>query len=140
MELVLFRGYLRKGANGALFCNGKLICFTIELPWRNNQKRISCIPEGSYKVEKRFSEKFGNHLELKNVINRSLILIHPANNALKELKGCIAPVSKITGEGVGNSSRRAMLKLMIEVNKYISKNEDLLLTIKKGNYEISGKI
>jgi len=140
MELVLFRGYLRKGANGALFCNGKLICFTIELPWRNNQKRISCIPEGTYKVEKRFSEKFGNHLELKNVLNRSLVLIHPANNALKELKGCIAPVSEITGEGVGISSRKAMLKLMIEVNKYSSKNEDLLLTIKKGNYEISGKI
>jgi hypothetical protein len=140
MELVVYRDYLRKGTNGALFYCQKLLCYTIELPWKNNQKRVSCIPEGTYKIEERFSEKFGNHLELKNVPNRSLILIHPANNALNELKGCIAPVSKITGEGMGISSRIAMLKLMNEVKKYSSKNEELLLTIKKGNYEISGKI
>jgi hypothetical protein len=137
MKLVIKRVYSEKGTNGALFCCQKLLCYTIELPWRNNEKMVSCIPEGTYKIDFRFSEKFGNHLEVKNVINRSLILIHPANNALKELKGCIAPVSKITGEGLGISSRKAMLKLMNEVKKHSSKNVKLELTIKKENYEIS---
>jgi hypothetical protein len=34
-------------------------------------------------------------LEVIDVKNRKLILFHPANNALKELNGCIAPVTKL---------------------------------------------
>ena len=44
---------------------------------------------------------------LTGVTGRSLILIHPANNAMKELRGCIAPVSKHTGQGKGSGSRIA---------------------------------
>lgn len=110
MALELYRNYYKKGTNGVIYSNGKFNCFTIELPWKKNQHRISCIPESTYKIGFRFSEKFGAHLELKNVLDRSFILIHPANNALKELKGCIAPVTKITGAGTGISSRKAMFK------------------------------
>ena len=35
---------------GQLFLNGERFCDTLELPWKNNQRRISCIPEGEYKV------------------------------------------------------------------------------------------
>lgn len=140
MTLELYRNYSKNGTNGAIFSDGKFICFTIELPWKTNQKSASCIPEATYKIGFRNSEKFGNHLELKNVLDRAFILIHPANNALKELKGCIAPVSKITGAGTGISSRKAMLELMNTIKKYHTKNEDLVLTIKKGNYEFSGTI
>jgi len=78
-------------------------------------------------------------LELKNVKDRTLILIHPANSALKELKGCIAPVFEITGEGQGVLSRKAKKKLINEVEKHFKKNDEISLTIKKGNYEIRGE-
>ena len=68
---------------------------------------ISCIPEGRYVLERRHSHKFGWHLHVKAVPNRSFILIHPGNCANSELKGCIAPVSKITGRGKGVFSRKA---------------------------------
>lgn len=119
MEILLERMYFPEGTNGVLSFEGKEICKTIELPWRNNQKRISCIPEGKYKIRKRFSAKFKWHLELTNVKNRSLILFHPANNALKELNGCIAPVTQTTGEGRGNESRKAFEKLKKLVFPYL---------------------
>ena len=119
MEIVLKRMYFPEGTNGALSFEGKEICKTIELPWRNNKARVSCIPEGKYKIRKRFSAKFKWHLELINVKNRKYILLHPANNALKELNGCIAPVSQITGEGRGNESRKAFEKLKNLVFPYL---------------------
>lgn len=119
MEIILERIYFPEGTNGFLSLNGKEICKTIELPWRNNKARVSCIPEGKYKIRKRYSAKFKWHLELINVKNRKYILLHPANNALKELNGCIAPVSQITGEGRGNESRKAFEKLKNLVFPYL---------------------
>ena len=119
MEIVLERMYFPEETNGVLSLNGKEICKTIELPWRNNKARVSCIPEGKYKIRKRFSAKFKWHLELINVKNRKYILFHPANNALKELNGCIAPVTQITGEGRGNESRKAFEKLKNLVFPYL---------------------
>jgi hypothetical protein len=78
----------------------------------NNEHNHSCIPAGEYLLQKRCSPKFGNHLLVTAVPNRNLILIHPANNAAKELQGCIAPVSVITGPGTGNSSKAALSKLL----------------------------
>lgn len=55
-------------------------CFCIELPWRNNARSISCIPEGTYLVTWTWSKTFGREMYLiKNVINRSGIRIHPGN-------------------------------------------------------------
>jgi Family of unknown function (DUF5675) len=111
MVLILSRTYFPDGTNGKLECEGKFICNTIELPWKENEKRISCIPEGEYLLQKRYSRKFHWHLEVVAVENRSLILLHPANNALKELNGCIAPVTKLSGPGLGLQSRQAFAKL-----------------------------
>ena len=133
MEIVLERMYFPEGTNGVLNLNGKEICKTIELPWRNNKARVSCIPEGKYKIRKRYSAKFKWHLELINVKNRKYILLHPANNALKELNGCIAPVSQITGEGRGNESRKAFEKLKKLVFPYLESGfvVELIVTQKK---------
>lgn len=97
MVLVLTRTYFPEGTNGKLVHEGTIICHTIELPWKDNLSQVSCIPEGEYFIEKRYSSRFGWHLEVLNVPNRSLILFHPANNALNELRGCIAPVSQHSG-------------------------------------------
>jgi len=110
--LELKREYLDNATHGKLFLNGDFITHTIELPWRDNRKRISCIPEGTYQLRRRFSAKFKWHYVLLNVPDRSYILIHPANNAQKELQGCIAPVSTVISEGIGTASRKAMLVLL----------------------------
>lgn len=119
MEIVLERMYFPVGTNGVLSLNGKEICKTIELPWRNNKARVSCIPEGKYKIRKHYCKKFKWHFELLNVKNRSSIFIHPANDALKELNGCIAPVTKITGEGKGIGSKKALEKLNSLIFPYL---------------------
>lgn len=93
MELYLKRTYFPEGCNGAIFWQGQMICASIELPWKDNQREVSCIPEGRYPLVKRYSPKFKWHLWVKEVKGRSLILMHPANDAQKELRGCIAPVS-----------------------------------------------
>ena len=94
---MLYRAYFEEGTNGALFNSDKFLCHTIELPWNDNKRNTSCIPEGTYEVEPRFSKRFKHHLILKDVKGRSFILFHPANDALKELQGCIAPVTYLGG-------------------------------------------
>ncbi len=135
MELTLERAYSKEGTNGTLFCSNTFLCFTIELPWENNKKSISCIPEGVYEVTTRYSEEFKHHLLLKGVQKRSLILIHPANDALKELEGCIAPVTYLSGLGKGTQSRPALQKLMSLVHQAQDRKETILLTIKSVNHE-----
>ncbi|WP_162127963.1 MULTISPECIES: DUF5675 family protein [Flavobacterium] len=130
MVLLLTRTYFPEGTNGKLECEGKLICYTIELPWKNNETKVSCIPEGKYFLKKRFSRKFKWHLELVEVKNRNLILIHPANNAIKELNGCIAPVTKISGAGLGLLSRKAFTKLKTIVYKALDEKQRVLIIIK----------
>lgn len=129
MLLILKRNYFPEGTNGLLECEGKTICNTIELPWKNNERRVSCVPEGKYFLEKRYSTKFKWHIEVKNVANRSCILFHPANNALLELNGCIAPVTKLSGAGLGLMSRKAFATLKNVVYKALEKNEKVVLII-----------
>lgn len=58
---------------------------------QNNQKMISCVPEGTYQIVLENSPRFQMDLwELKEVPNRSECKIHPVNFA-RDLNGCIAP-------------------------------------------------
>jgi hypothetical protein len=129
MVIVLQRTYFPLGTNGKLECEGKFICYTIELPWMENQKRVSCIPEGKYLLKKRYSSRFQWHLEVVDVKNRSFILFHPANNAQKELNGCIAPVTKLSGPGLGLMSRKAFAKLKDLVYKALDGKESVSLIV-----------
>jgi hypothetical protein len=129
MVISITRTYFPDGTNGKLECEGKLICNTIELPWKNNETKVSCIPEGKYFIRKRYSKKFQWHLEILEVKSRSLILFHPANNAQKELNGCIAPVTKLSGPGLGLMSRKAFSKLKNLVNLILDKNESVVLIV-----------
>lgn len=95
---------------------GELTVYTLELPWHDNKRRISCIPDGVYKVKKHYSPKFGRCFWLQDVPNRSEILIHPANYT-RELLGCIAvglDHKDIDGDGEldTDKSRIAMDKVL----------------------------
>ncbi|MBE0392027.1 DUF5675 family protein [Flavobacterium sp. PL002] len=129
MVLVLSRTYFPNGTNGVLRFEGGIICHTIELPWKENETSVSCIPEGKYFIRKRYSTKFKWHLEVMKVMNRKCILIHPANNALLELRGCIAPVTELSGEGRGLSSRKAFYKLKGIVDKILDRDADVCLIV-----------
>lgn len=64
-------------------------CKTLELPYLNNQKNISCIPMGEYTMRKRWSWKFKKMLyEIEGVSNRSAILIH-SGNYYTDIRGCV---------------------------------------------------
>lgn len=108
MKVELHRLYLVNATHGVLLVDGQKVCYTLELPWIGNQRSISCIPEGDYQIVKRESPRFKAHFELLDVPFRSFILIHPANNAKRDLKGCIAPVTQFIAEGWGSQSKLAM--------------------------------
>lgn len=129
MELILNRSYFPDGTNGKLECSGNLVCHTIELPWKMNERKVSCIPEGRYSLRKRYSAKYKWHIEVVGVPNRSFILLHPANDAQKELEGCIAPVTKLSGPGLGLMSRNAFEKLKSIVYKALDNSESVELII-----------
>jgi len=128
--LVLKRIYLNKAVHGRLYMGEELLAYTIELPWRQNARRVSCVPEGVYTLRKRYSEKFKWHLVLLEVPERSGILIHPANDAVKELQGCIAPVTSVIGEGRGTGSRAAMRKVLEAYDSFRGKNP-VIITVTK---------
>ncbi|MFB2118001.1 DUF5675 family protein [Parapedobacter sp. 2B3] len=129
LALCLHRTYLDGGTNGSISIGGRVICHTIELPWRDNRRNVSCIPEGRYRLELYCSRKFGDCLAVKGVPRRHGILIHPANDAATELWGCIAPVTKITGEGKGIYSRIALERLEREVMGVLEEGEEVWLEV-----------
>ncbi len=128
--LLLLRKYGAQGTNGTISFEGKEICHTIELPDRNNIPRISCIPVGRYKLEKRRYPKHGEQIGIPMVLGREAILIHAANHALKELQGCIAPVTTLTGEGTGDYSGKALAKLKDLVYSLWDQGDEVYLNIR----------
>lgn len=80
--------YLPNETLGVLFFDNVPFCLTLEDPWKDNEKRVSCIPTGNYTAQRKFSPKFGNTFEIENVIGRSHILFH-AGNTHHDTSGCI---------------------------------------------------
>ena len=69
-------------------------CRVVELPWLNNQKRISCIPDGVYPCEKISTKKHPNSFLINKVPNRDAIMIHVGNFATGkkvDTEGCQCP-------------------------------------------------
>lgn len=115
------------GTFGVLVFPDGVLCNTIELPWRDNKTNISCIPSGEYECEMVYSPSRGYVYHVKNVPNRSAILIHVGNyggdaslGKRTDLQGCIAPGMKIgvlQGQNVVLASRIALTKFHNKLNK-----------------------
>lgn len=119
---------------------GDYICFTGERIWLDNKPNVSCIPEGTYKVTKRYSPKYKNHLELHNVPKRSMILIHTMNWPNKESKGCIGvgtELRDIDSDGILElyQSRVALNKIL----NIIGDEPDIEIEISDINGVLNGK-
>ena len=98
-----------KGTFGVLSKNNIPVCVTLELPWKNNKRNVSCIPVGKYNVIKYTSAKYPDVWQVMNVEDRSYILIHQGNY-LEDTSGCIL-VGSAFSYGDINNSRLAMQKL-----------------------------
>ena len=72
---------------GYLSVDGEVICYTLELPWRDNQSNISSIPAGRYDAIVRTDGNKGWRLELLYVPSRYNIQIH-IGNYTSDITGC----------------------------------------------------
>lgn len=84
LELLLVRGpSTDDGIIGNLYApDGKWICYIGELPWRDNQNDISCIPAGRYRCTYLVATASGKHKDvyhLENVPHRGGVLQHIGN-------------------------------------------------------------
>lgn len=75
------------GTAGVLTVEGRRIADTLELPWRNNQPEMSCIPPGLYDCRLKHSPRFGLVYQVCDVPGRGDILIHGLNFAGDRLRG-----------------------------------------------------
>ena len=104
-----------KGTFGRLYTeNDKEICRIVERPWLDNQKKISCIPTGRYKLGfypagKKFYPRYkkmfadvGNErgmIQILDVPGRTHILIHRGNYPTNSW-GCL-----LTNTSVGRNDK-----------------------------------
>jgi len=88
MKLIIDRTYQHDSTLG-LLRYGFFRAHTLELPDLDNQKDVSCIPEGLYSCRKHQSPKNGYCIEIINVKDRTHVQLHKANY-LSDILGCIA--------------------------------------------------
>jgi len=79
---------LLDGTFGVLLDGDVPFALTVERPWLNNQRGVSCIPDGIYQCMRVDSPKFGYTFEVMDVPGRSEILFHKGN-ILDDTHGCI---------------------------------------------------
>ena len=87
--LIVRDSYTDQNVLGSLFMGAEHVYYTLERPWLNNRRSVSCIPVGEYKGAVQYSPRFKALLpELLDVPGRSQILIH-AGNTEADTQGCI---------------------------------------------------
>lgn len=105
---------------GILLLDDKPLWKTLELPWRDNQPMVSCIPDGVYTAIKYSSPKFGRVLHVLDVPGRSGILFH-AGNTIADTHGCILPgltFGVMEGQPCVWESKKAMERLLEAVRNF----------------------
>lgn len=76
---------------------------TLELPWRGNQRGVSCIPAGTYPVQYGWSDRWNCLMpHVLDVPGRDAIEIHIGNGP-GDTDGCIIVGMAATALGVGPS-------------------------------------
>ena len=127
--LIIRDTFTEKSTLGRLFVNCEDFCDTLELPYRDNQRSISCIPAGEYKVRLRLARESATrdylHLLVQDVPNRTYILFHRGNTA-KDTRGCIL-VGQGSQQDIVHNSTLAMDLLMKEIINLGGENINLII-------------
>jgi len=129
MPVIILERFLDDPREPAMGCMGELIvegqhfCYTIEQPWRQNRRFVSCVPVGTYNLIPFDSQKYGQTFALENEAldvfayqdeagdgQRYACLFHAANWA-HQLQGCVAPgEAKSWGQRTGNKPNLMVTK------------------------------
>ena len=127
--LIIRDTFTKQSTIGKLFINGEIFCDTLENPYINNERNISCIPEGQYKVRLRRPRESATrdylHLLVQDVPNRNWILFHRGNTA-KDTRGCIL-VGNGREQDAVNNSRLAMDLVIKEILNLGGENINLII-------------
>ena len=130
INLLLIRDtFTEESTIGELFINGERICDTLERPYFNNQRNISCIPEGVYPVRLRLPRESATrdyvHLLVQDVPDRDWILVHRGNFPYQS-QGCLL-VGLGTEQDVVHNSTLAMDLLIKEIIHLGGENINLII-------------
>lgn len=112
MKVILTREESKDyGTFGVIRLENGLEFETLELPDKNNQRQISCIPKGTYPCKIVNSPKFGQVYGVLEVPNRANILIHAGNYGgdvekgyRSDILGCI-----LLGKGRGTLNNQPVV-------------------------------
>lgn len=142
MKAIISRTYKPSQTEGVFQLKdneGKVLfaCYSLELPYLNNQRKISCIPEGVYQVKKITSPSQGLCFSIQNVPQRDHILIHKGNYAgsdnpntgKPDILGCVllgTSLADITKDGVAE-----VINSKATMNKLLALTDEFELTIIK---------
>lgn len=111
------------------------LLYTAELPWRNNEEGVSCIPPGQYVTKWVLSPKRQRNIYmLMGTDPRTAVEIHSGNWAGDKLKGYKSNVEGciLLGSSIGDlEGQKAVLESAASVVRFetIMNHEDFLLTI-----------
>jgi len=130
INLLIIRDmFTEESTIGELFLNGERMCDTLELPYKDNQRNISCIPAGEYKVRLRLPRESATrdylHLLIKDVPDRDFILIHIGNYP-SSTQGCVL-VGLGSEQDVVHNSTLAMNLLIKEIINLGGENINLII-------------
>jgi hypothetical protein len=110
-------GTLRLGSGS----DRRLIGYSLELPWRENQRGISCIPCGAYPLERsRYNKGDYDCWEICDVPGRDEIKIHKGNT-IDDVRGCLVLGTRlgwVADKWAVTSSRLAFRRFMAEMQEY----------------------
>lgn len=100
---------------------GIFVCHSLELPWKENKRNVSCIPPGNYLCSAYHSPKFGQRYLVRNVPDRDGILIHAGNMAGDEAEGLKSDVEGciLLGMSIGTlGTQRAVLSSKVALERF----------------------
>lgn len=119
---------------GKMYVDGRHFADTLEpraIDWIKEQKTMNktAIPEGTYKLEMRYSTKFKTQMPfVLNVPHFDGIMLH-VGNSVRDSRGCIL-VGTRTYPSVLTQSRDAVNRLILLMEEH--KGESVTLTVENG--------
>lgn len=124
MELLTLKrvSYEAEGTYGILLFEQIPLVLTLENPWLDNIRSISCIPSGQYLCMPYFSNRFPGTFQVMDVSERTNIIFHKGN-VVGDTRGCILLGSRfgtLDGKAAILESRRAFKAFMNLVDSWDS--------------------
>lgn len=120
----------KDGMVGVLMMNEyqRPFAVTLELPWENNTRHVSCIPSGRYIVVPYSGTKFKDVFIIPNVPGRSDILIH-CGNTTDDTGGCILIGEQFEPTKGHSNGIQGSAKAMKELKEYVKGEKEFYLNI-----------